>query len=134
MKTTYKIISAKDFIKANPTGEPDLAEAKRILIELVSIAQPPADYEILLDVRETYGHLTYFDMYELVAELGRHRGTFHNKIAFLARNDHQFDKGRFMELCAKNRGFQVCAFTDFEETIEWLQEAVEVVKDASLDC
>ena len=134
MKTTYKIISAKEFIKASPTGEPDLAEAKRILIELVSIAQPPADYEILLDIRESYGHLTYFDIYELVAELGRHRGTFHNEIAFLFRNDEQFDRGRFLELCARNRGFHVGAFTDFEETIEWLQNSVEVSKDASLDC
>ena len=133
MKTTYKIISAKDFIKANPTGEPDLEEAKRILIELVSIAQPPADYEILLDIRESYGHLTYFDVYELVAELGRHRSTFHNKIAFLSRNDHQFDKARFLELCAKNRGFQVGAFTDFEETIEWLQNSVEVSKEVVPD-
>ena len=133
MKTTYKIISAKDFIKASPTGEPDLEQAKRILIELVSIAQPPADYEILLDIRESYGHLTYFDIYELVAELGRHRGIFHNKIAWLSRNDHQFDKGRFLELCARNRGFQVSVFTDFEETIEWLQEAVEVSKEAAPD-
>ncbi len=131
MKTSYKLISAKDFIKAHPTGEPDLEQSKKILIELASIAEPPADYEILLDVRESYGNLTLFDMYELVEELGRHRSSFRNKIAFLSRSDHQFDKARFLELCARNRGFQVGAFTDFQETIEWLQTAVEVGKDVS---
>ena len=66
MKTTYKIITAKDFIKANPAGHPDLAEAKKVLIELLTIAQPPADYEILLDVRESYGCLTFFDVFEML--------------------------------------------------------------------
>lgn len=131
MKTSYKLISAKDFIKTHPTGEPDLEQSKKILIELAAIAEPPADYEILLDVRDSYGHLSLFDMYELVAELGRHRSSFRNKIAFLCRTDDQFDKGRFLELCARNRGFQVGAFTDFQETVEWLQTAVEVGKDVS---
>ena len=131
MKTTYKLISAKDFIKTHPTGEPDLEQSKKILIELAAIAEPPADYEILLDVRDSYGHLSFFDMYELVAEFGRHRSSFRNKIAFLCRTDDQFDRGRFLELCARNRGFQVGAFTDFQETIEWLQTTVEVGKDVS---
>lgn len=131
MKTSYKLISAKDFIKAHPTGEPDLEQSKKILVELASIAEPPADYEILLDVRESYGHLSLFDMYELVTVLGRHRSSFRNKIAFLSRPDEQFDKAQFLELCARNRGFQVGAFTDFQETIEWLQTAVEVGKNVS---
>ncbi len=126
MKTSYKLISAKDFIKTHPTGEPDLKQSKKILVELAAIAKPPADYEILLDVRDSYGTLTLFDMYELVAVLGRHRSSFRNKIAFLTRPDHQFDKAKFLELCARNRGFQVGAFTDFEETIEWLETTVEI--------
>ncbi len=131
MKTTYKLISAKDFIKTHPTGEPDLEQSKKILIELAAIAEPPADYEILLDCRDSYGHLSFLDMYELVAEFGRHRLAFRNKIAFLSRPDEQFDRARFLELCARNRGFQVGAFTDFQETIEWLQTAVEVGKNVS---
>ncbi|MCD6395817.1 MAG: hypothetical protein J7M40_20220 [Planctomycetes bacterium] len=131
METTYKLISAKDFIKTHPTGEPDLEQSKKILIELAAIAEPPADYEILLDARDAYGTLTLFDMYELVTELGRHRSAFRNKIAVLSRPDHQFDKARFLELCARNRGFQVGAFTDFQETIEWLQTCVEIGKTVS---
>lgn len=131
MKTTYKIIDAKDFIKANPTGEVDLEQSKQILIELAAIAQPPADYEILLDIREVnnhlkYCHLNYCEIYQFVEELGRHRSAFRNKIAVLARPDNQFDRACFMELCAKNRGFQVGAFTDFEKTIEWLNENLKV--------
>lgn len=110
MKATYKIINAKDFIKANPSGKVDLAQSKQMLIELATIAEPPADYEILLDIREVnkhlnYGHLNYCEIYQFIEELGRHRSAFRNKIAVLARPDSQFDRACFMKLCAKNRGF-----------------------------
>lgn len=126
MKTTYKIINAKDFIKAHPTGKPDLEQSKKVLIELAAIAEPPADYEILLDIREARGNLTFCEVFQFVEELGRHRAAFRNKIAVLARPDGQFDKACFMELCAKNRGFRVGAFTEFEETIEWLNEPTKI--------
>ena len=71
MKTRYKIINGKDFIKARPTGEIDLEQSKKLLVQLAAMANPPADYEILIDVREMYGNLNYADMWELVAELGR---------------------------------------------------------------
>ena len=120
MKANYKIISAQDFIKAKPSGELDLEQSKKVLIELAAIAEPPADYEILLDAREAYGNLTYVDVYQLVEVLGEHRSSFRNKIALLSREDRQFDNAKFMELCAKNRGFQVGAFNDFEKAIDWL--------------
>ena len=126
MKTRYKIINGKDFIKARPTGEIDLEQSKKLLVQLAAMASPPADYEILIDVREMYGNLNYADMWELVAELGRHPEAFRNKVAILARDDLQFDKVSFMELCAKNRGFKVAAFTDFEKTINWLQSSSDL--------
>ncbi|MHC4154115.1 MAG: hypothetical protein ACYSTZ_12410 [Planctomycetota bacterium] len=123
MKVRYKIINAKDFIRAKPTGEIDLEQSKKLLGQIAAMAGPPADYEILIDTREMYGNLNYADMWELVSELGRHSEAFRNKIALLARDDEQFDKVSFMELCAKNRGFKVAAFTSFERTIDWLQSS-----------
>ena len=48
----YRVISGKDFIKAKPTGQIDLAESKKVLASIASITRPPADYEILLDIRD----------------------------------------------------------------------------------
>jgi hypothetical protein len=126
MKIRYKIINAKDFIKAKPTGEIDLEESKKLLGQIAAMASPPADYEVLIDARESYGNLNYADVWELVAELGRHSEAFRNKIALLVRDDEQFDKASFMELCAKNRGFKVAAFIDFEEATNWLQSSSEL--------
>lgn len=122
MEAHYKIINAKDFIKAHPTGEIDLQQSKDILTEIAVMAKPPADYDILLDAREVYGNLNYGEIFELVSVFGEHRTSFRNKIALLARDDKQFDNANFMELCATNRGFKVAAFTDFEETINWLND------------
>lgn len=123
MKVSYKIINAKDFIRAKPSGETDLDESKKLLMQIAAMAGPPADYEILVDVRESYDNLSYVDVWDLVSELGRHRSAFRNKIAILARDDEQFDRASFMEYCAKKSGFEVGAFTSFEETINWLQNS-----------
>ena len=121
MPVNYKIIQAKDFIKAKPTGGIDLEESKKVLGLLAEMAKLVEDCEILLDVREAYGDLEMADLNELVLEFGRHREAFRSKIAILARNDEQFNKAIFVEMCAGIDGFKVMAFTEFEDAINWLQ-------------
>ena len=126
-KVEYKIISANEFLRAKPSGEFDREESKKVLVEIVEVAISHADGELMLDVREAYGKLTFVDIYEFVAELGKHITDFRNKIAVLSRqDDRQFDNSKFMELCAKNRGFHVEAFTNFEESINWLTTSVDI--------
>ena len=92
MQITYKVIQAKDFIRAKPTGEMDLEESKIVIGQLVEIANVTADYELLVDVREAHGNMDHNDLWELILELGKHRSAFRNKIAVLARDDEQFNK------------------------------------------
>ena len=126
MKVNYKVIDAKEFLKANPSGEMDLEYATEVLTQIALISSPPADYEILIDARDSYGDLDYADMYSLIAVLGKHREAFRNKIAILARDDEQFDRANFMELCASLDGFRIGAFLDFERAINWLQPSVDL--------
>jgi hypothetical protein len=121
MPVNYKIIQAKDFIKAKPTGEIDLDESKKVLGQIAEMVRLIGTYEILMDVREAYGNMDQADLCELVLELGRHREAFLSKIAVIARDDEQFNKAVFVEMCANIDGFTVSAFTDFEEAIDWLQ-------------
>ena len=129
----YEIINAKDFIRARPSGEIDLEQSKKILIELSCLAKPPADYDILIDVREVYGNLTLIDMCELVFELCKHRQAFRNKIALLVRDDIQALNASMLELYAKDRGFNTKVFTDFEETVEWLHGSFDSERDSTSD-
>jgi hypothetical protein len=113
MPVNYKIIQAKDFIKAKPTGGIDLDESKKVLGQIAEMAMVIGDCEILMDVREAYGDLDQDDLFELVLELGRHREAFRNKIAVLARDGEQLNKAVFVEMCANIDGFKVVAFADF---------------------
>jgi hypothetical protein len=119
----YKIIQAKDFLKARPTGELDLEQSRKILGDIADMAGATGEYEILIDVREAHGNMDQGDVRELVEELGRHRKAFKNKIAVLARGDEQFDKAVFGEMCANmsTHSYQLHAFTEYELAIEWLQ-------------
>jgi hypothetical protein len=121
MPTNYKIIQAKDFIKAKSIGGVDLEESKKRLGMLAEMAKLVEGCEILMDVREAYGDLDVADLNELVLELGRHRDAFRSKIAVIARNDEQFNKAVFVEMCANIDGFKIVAFTEFEKAINWLQ-------------
>jgi hypothetical protein len=60
-------------------------------------------------------------LHELILELGRHKEAFRSKIAVLARDDEQFNKAVFLEMCANIDRFAVMAFTDFEKATNWLQ-------------
>jgi hypothetical protein len=121
MPVNYKIIQAKDFIKAKPTGGIDLDESKKVLGQIADMAKVVGDCEILMDLREAYGNLDMDDLHELVLEFGRHRDAFRSKIAVITRNDEQFNKAVFVEMCANIDGFTVVAFIDFEKATNWLQ-------------
>ena len=121
MRVNYKIIQAKDFIKAKPTGELDLDESKKLLGQLAEMEHLIGDHEILMDLREAYGGMDHADLFELVGELGRHKEAFRSKIAVIARDDEQFNKAVFLEMCANIDRFTVMAFTDFEKATNWIQ-------------
>jgi hypothetical protein len=74
-----------------------------------------------VDLREAYGSMDHADLFELILELGRHKEAFRSKIAVLARDDEQFNKAVFLEMCANIDRFTVMAFTDFEKATNWLQ-------------
>ena len=123
MQTNYKIILAKDFIRAKSTGEMDLEQSKILINQILEIVNVAADYELLLDVRDAYGSMNHNDLWELILELGKHRKAFRNKIAVLTRDDEQFNKAVFLEQCANISGFKISAFHDFEQATNWLQSS-----------
>ena len=122
-KINFTTINFKDFIKAKPRGEFDFEQSKSLLVELVSVDKSPSAYNVLIDIRDAYGHLDISDIYEIAFELSRHIGAFRNKIAFVVRDDVQAINASFLEVYAHDRGLNIKAFTEFEETIKWLQPA-----------
>jgi hypothetical protein len=70
------------------------------------------------------------DITELVDVMIERRESFRSKVAILTSPGHQFDNAKFMELYAGNRGFQVGAFSDFEEAMNWQMTSNELTAGA----
>jgi len=121
MPTNIRIIHAHDFINATPEGELDFATTKKLLMEIVSASAPLGEYDIVLDTRKAQSRLSVTDLWYLAAELGKLRELFSRpvKTAVLCPLI-RFDFADFFALCAKNRGFNVKAFSSLEDSIEWL--------------
>jgi hypothetical protein len=120
MAVKVKIIRAKDFLQVSPDGELALEESKLLLAKVASAKRPPADYDVLIDLRRVQWRLSTTDIYFLAAGLDEHREVFEDKVALLVLPGANFNKAEFFELCAQNRGYRVEAFTNFEDAIHWL--------------
>lgn len=119
MPHQVKVIHASDFIRARPEGEFDLEASERLLGEIARAGAALEEFEILLDVRQAQGTMSATDLWSLAERLVRYRSTFARKTAILCPME-KFDRARFFALCAENRGFNIRAFTVYEEAMEWL--------------
>ena len=131
MDLNVRIIHHKDFLETSPSGELDLDKSKQTLLKIASLNKPPHNYDVMIDLRGATPHLYMADITELVQLMIDYRDSFRNKIAILTSRDALFELAKFMELYAQNRGFQVAAFDNFEEAINWLSTSTEVSLDIS---
>jgi hypothetical protein len=123
MATKIKIITASDFIEVTPDGMMNLEASRQLLIDIAKADPAPADYELLVDFRNTQSDLSLVDLYNLSEELIRHGNTFHRKVALLVLPGVNFDRAHFFETCSFNRGFSINAYMDYESAIRWLNLA-----------
>lgn len=120
MATKIKIIHTSDFLEVTPEGVLDIAASKQLLTDIARDEHDPADYELLVDFRDTRFNMEMMDLYELAGELVRHGDTFRRKMALLVLPGMNFDGAAFFETCSQNRGFSVGAFTDYEKAMRWI--------------
>jgi hypothetical protein len=125
MDLNIRIISARDFLKTTPTFHVDLGTSKQFFLKLARENAAPRQYDLLIDLRGTTGKLSLPEITEVVKVLIEHPDSFRSKIAILTTPGVKFENAQFGALYAGNRGFQIAAFTDFEETINWLTSSSE---------
>ena len=128
MPVNIKIIHAHEFIRVTPEGRLNLEVSTKLLIEIAAAEAATADYDILLDTRQTQSDLSVDDLWCLAAELGknfRNPPGRHLRTAVLCPVE-RFSHAEFLAICAKNRGFLIGAFTSFSEAYEWLTAKARV--------
>jgi len=129
MDLNIRIISAHDFLITTPTFQVDLETSKQFFLKLARENAPPRQYDLLIDLRSTTGNLSLPEVIEVVKLVIDHRDSFRSKIAILTTPGVKFENAQFGALYAGNRGIQVAAFTDFEETINWLMSLSDAPSD-----
>jgi len=119
MPANIKVIQARDFIRATPQGQVYLDKAEELLKRIAEAGAGLEDFEVLVDTRRTSGALSATDLWRLAEKLVGYRHTMARRTAILCPVEN-FDNTTFFALCAENRGFNIRAFTSYEEAMEWL--------------
>jgi hypothetical protein len=119
MATNVTVIHAQEFIRARPDGQLDMAESRKLLMEIAAASAPLGEHKILVDTRRARVTMSIADLWYLTAELSNFGKAFLRKTAVICPLE-RFDQAGFFALCAQNRGYPINAFTSFEDAIEWL--------------
>jgi hypothetical protein len=119
MAANVKVIRARDFVRAQPDGHANLEQAEQLLKGIALAGEGLEAFDILVDTREVSGSLSATELWRLAERLVRFRKTFAHRTAILCPIE-KFDHTRFFALCAENHGFNIQAFSSYEEAMEWL--------------
>ena len=93
----------------------------KLLLDIAAVAPELKNFSVILDTRKAQSGMNETDLWYLASELKNHFRDIAQspKMAVLCPHD-RFNKAAFFALCANNRGFNISAFTDFENAYEWL--------------
>jgi hypothetical protein len=119
MPHKVKVISAGDFIRAQPQGEVNRVEAEKMLRDIAEAGTGLEEYQVLIDVRQVTGFLAPEELVALARIAATHRRTLGHRTAILCPFE-RFENVRFFAMSAENAGLNVHAFTDYEAAMEWL--------------
>ena len=127
MVSGIKIYKIKDFIRKTEAGDIDLKRSKQIIAELVKVAGDHANYNILIDMRDTNVSITTLeDVIKVALEFGSFSSAFKNKIANVIPDDKERAYiANQMESCMDIQGFEYQIFSDYEKAIDWLSDKEE---------
>jgi hypothetical protein len=73
--------------------------------------------------------LSTSEIFDLAFGLSKYGETFRRKTAVLARPDDELKQAKLFEEVAQKRGFDVRAFTVFEDAMNWLSTITLVTED-----
>ena len=118
-----RLVRGTQFIHADHGGTLELESSRDALCQLLSDGPEGERYDLLFDVRDADVDLTMPDVWTLVQDLETCAPGFDQRLAILDDWDETFDRMQFMEASAREVGFQVRAFIDFESAVNWLWQS-----------
>jgi hypothetical protein len=138
MPHSVEVVRTSDFVRFGGNKKVDLVQTRRSLMNIAKLCVDLSIDCALLDIREMSSDLTPVDLYELATafpEMGFHKG---HKLAILHRASggerveffamNPAARAEFFAACAADAGWQVKAFDDYEEAMDWFAIALPVAE------
>lgn len=133
MAYSLHVVKPKDFVRLDASGRVDFDASRRVLADLAKACSDRGLSLALLDVRDLYSELSPTDLYGLVKSFHDIGFRPAHRLAVLHRYNST-ERAEFFSMCAAEHGFDVRAFDNFEEAIEWLNSIdVDALTHASRD-
>lgn len=112
------VVKTTDFVRFDGKGKPDLTESRRALEKVAKACVESGSNCALIDVRDVYSTMELADLYNLISAFHAMGFRPEHRLAILHRYSGS-EKADFFAMCASTRGWNVRAFDNFEEAIEW---------------
>lgn len=126
MPFNLHIIRTSDFVRLNGKGGFDLEATRQVLSNLAKTCVERGIDCALLDVRNAQGsQLKLSDLYQLALtfkEMGFRKS---HRLAILHRY-RAGERAEFFAMCAADQGWNVRAFEEYEEAMDWFATVLPV--------
>jgi hypothetical protein len=127
MAIDYKIENNPEYLSMIYEGDYDSSLAGLFTDQILETCKTYQPTKLLIDLRAVKGDMTMLDRFNLgvMATAKYFSGKLTGKIPYcryaIIGNAPLIDPDRFAETVAVNRGLNVRVFTDWKETIDWLE-------------
>ena len=119
-----RVIKIEEFFHTDARDTPiDLEAAYALLRQVVRQSTDRGIYRVMIDARGNPTGLSVADMFDLVGDFQRYGLTPDHRVALLRARPDALERARYLETLASARGFNVRAFAEFEEALDFLNEA-----------
>jgi hypothetical protein len=119
MTMELHVIRFREFVRVDAHGQLDMAASHEVLLQVARICRKRGIDRALLDGRDLQTELRPYEMAALVRDLAEMGFTPNQRLALLHRGDAHH-RARLFALIGKLRGWNIRAFGEFEEAIDWL--------------
>lgn len=123
MTFDIRVVTTRDFLRANRNGELDLESSRKLLTDVVRECGNNVRHHVLIDWRESAAApLAVPDLFEVAADLEGAGLRDGHKVASLHRTEDELNLGRYFEMFAAAHGFAFQSFTDPSAALAWLED------------
>ncbi|MGN6507527.1 MAG: hypothetical protein ACTHM6_18375 [Tepidisphaeraceae bacterium] len=117
MPYPMQVIRTQDFIRLDAAGKIDFERSRKVLSDLAAACVERGVSCALLDVRDLRSDLTTTELYKLARSFHEMGFSHHHRLAILHRPERE--RAAILAEFAYDRGWDVRAFNNYEEAIEW---------------